>query len=163
MSGSEFSIPDFLRPGASYIPPTSGFFFGQVVQSPSFLSLLPTREAGDRIMRRYFTAVHPIARCLHRPSFEVEYAAFWDDVHHNYEPRASIQALVFAAWFSAVVSLDETVVNRDFGVTKAHLVEHMKIATETALSKANFLRTTKVENMQAFVMYMVGIALAPGT
>ncbi len=152
---ADFSIPDFLRPSASYIPPTSGLFFGQVVQSPSFLSLLPTKEAGDRLMQRYFDTVHPIARCLHRPSFELEYAAFWEDVHHNYEPRASVQALVFAAWFSAVVSMDDAAASRDFSVTKAHLVDHMKIATETALSNANFLRTTRVETMQAFVMYMV--------
>src|SRR3569833_478431 len=154
-SGSDLAIPDFLRPSDSYIPPTSGFFFGQVGQSPSILSLLPAEDAGDRRMQRYFDAVHPIARCIHRPSFEIEYAAFWDDVRHNYEPRPSIQAVVFAAWFSAVVSLDEAVVNRDYGLTKSQLTEHMKIATETALSKANFLRTTKVETMQAFVMYMV--------
>jgi len=149
------TIPDFLRPSASYIPPTSGFFFGQVIQSPSLLSFLPSRDAGDRLMQRYFDAVHPIARCVHRPSLEAEYATFWDDIAGNYEPRASVQAVVFAAWFSAAVSLDDAAAPRDFGFAKANLMEHMKIGTETALSKANFLRTTRVETMQAFVMYMV--------
>jgi hypothetical protein len=149
------AIPDFLKPSASYIPPTSGFFFGQVIQSPSLLSFLPTKDAGDRLMQRYFDAVHPVARCVHRPSFEIEYATFWDDILNNYEPRASVQAVVFAAWLSAAVSLDEATANADFGFTRANLTEHMKIGTETALSKANFLRTTRVETMQAFVMYMV--------
>jgi len=77
-------------------------------------------------------------------------------VNANYEPRASIQAVVFAAWFSAAVSMDEAEAERMCKVQKAKLVENMKIGTEAALSKANFLRTTRMETMQAFVMYMVG-------
>ncbi|KAI3400448.1 hypothetical protein diail_3069 [Diaporthe ilicicola] len=154
-SGPEQSIPDFLRPGASYIPPTSGVFFGQVVQSPCLLTFLPSRPAGDFLLQHYFEAVHPIARCVHRPSFEVQYEGFWEEAAAGYEPRASAQAVVFAAWFSAAVALDEVVINSEFGITKANLVENMKIGTEVALSKANFLRTTRVETLQAFLMYMI--------
>lgn len=154
-AGSDQSLPDYLRPSASYIPPTSGVFFGQVVQSPSLLSFLPTKPAGDRLLEHYFDAVHPIARCVHKPSFEAQYEGFWEEATSGYEPRASVQAVVFAAWFSAVVAMDESVINREFGFTKANLVENMKVGTEVALSKANFLRTTRVDTLQAFVMYMV--------
>ncbi|KAK3694990.1 fungal-specific transcription factor domain-containing protein [Podospora appendiculata] len=159
--GSDFAvsgdaIPDFLRPSSSFILPTSGFFFGQVMNTPEIIQLLPGgRETADRLMRRYFDAVHPIARCVHRPSFEVMYESFWEDTLNYYEPRASIQAMVFAAWFSAAVSLDEDRVLREYNQTKSSLVQWMKIGTEVALSKANFLRTTKVETLQAFVMYML--------
>ncbi|KKY34543.1 putative fungal specific transcription factor domain-containing protein [Diaporthe ampelina] len=91
---------------------------------------------------------------LNRPRISEEYATFWEEASDGYEPRASAQAVVFAAWFSAAVALDETAINREFGLTKANLVENMKIGTEVALSKANFLRTTRVETLQAFVMYM---------
>ncbi|KAK4202303.1 hypothetical protein QBC40DRAFT_294990 [Triangularia verruculosa] len=149
-------LPDFLKPGDSYLPPTSGFFFGQSGISPPLEQLLPcSREWGRRLVNRYFEAVHPIARCVHRPSFEALYQSFWDDTAQNWEPRPSVQAVVFAAWFSAAVSLDEMQAQNDFGNTKSEIVAHMKVATETALSKANFLRTTKVEAVQAFVMYML--------
>ncbi|KAK4043013.1 hypothetical protein C8A01DRAFT_13430 [Parachaetomium inaequale] len=147
-------LPDFLKPGDSYLAPTSGFFFGQFAQSPSFLNLLPPQELGHRLMRRYLEAVHPIARCLHRPSFEGMYTLFWDDVRQNIEPRSSIQAVVFAAWFSAAVSTDDSFF-RDQECSKAQLVMHMKIGTETALSKASFLSTTRFETLQAFVMYLL--------
>ncbi|KAK7741608.1 hypothetical protein SLS63_001165 [Diaporthe eres] len=156
-TGTEQSMPDFLRPGTSYIAPTSGVFFGQVFQSPNLLTFLPAKPAGDRLLQYYFESVHPIARCVHRPSFEAQYASFWEEAADGYEPRASAQAVVFAAWFSAAVALDETEINREFGLTKANLVENMKVGTEVALSKANFLRTTRVETLQAFVMYMRGI------
>lgn len=159
---SEIEIPEFLRPGTSYIPPTSGYFFGQVIESPSLSNFLPSRPTGDKLIMRYFEAVHPIARCVHRPSFEPIYASFWDEVNQGIEPRASVQALVFAAWFSAAVSLRDDndaaqVAGMSAGLcfSRSQLIEKMKVGTEAALSKASFLRTTKVEIMQAFVMYML--------
>jgi hypothetical protein len=111
-------------------------------------------------MRRYLEAVHPIAPCVHRPTFEGLYASFWDDVRQNIEPRASVQAVVFAAWFSAAVSVDDAFC-RSQECNKAQLVLHMKIGTETALSKANFLSTTRFETLQGFVMYLVGLRTCP--
>jgi hypothetical protein len=150
-------IPDFLKPGDSYLAPTSGFFFGQFAESPTLLSLLPPIELGHRLMHRYLEAVHPIARCVHRSSFEGIYTSFWEEVRQGIEPRASVQAVVFAAWFSAAVSVDDSFC-RDQDCNKAQLVLHMKIGTETALSKANFLSTTRFETLQAFVMYLVSYA-----
>ncbi|AEO53530.1 hypothetical protein MYCTH_98955 [Thermothelomyces thermophilus ATCC 42464] len=147
-------LPDFLKPGESYLAPSSGFMFGQFTESPALLELLPPRELGHRLMRRYFEAVHPIARCVHRPSLEAIYASFWNDVGHYIEPRASVQAIVFAAWFNAAVSADDTFC-RDYKCTRAQLVQHMKIATETALSKAGLLSTTRFETLQGFVMYLL--------
>lgn len=150
-------IPDFLKPGDSYLAPTSGFFFGQFTESPTLLSLLPPIELGHRLMHRYLEAVHPIARCVHRSSFEAIYTSFWEEVRQGIEPRTSVQAVVFAAWFSAAVSVDDSFC-RDQDCSKAQLVLHMKIGTETALSKANFLSTTRFETLQAFVMYLVSYA-----
>ncbi|KAK3300410.1 uncharacterized protein B0H64DRAFT_470510 [Chaetomium fimeti] len=147
-------LPDFLKPGDSYLAPTSGFFFGQFAESPTLLSLLPPIELGHRLMRRYLDAVHPIARCVHLTSFEGMYTSFWEEVRQGIEPRTSVQAVVFAAWFSAAVSVDDSFC-RDHDCSKAQLVLHMKIGTETALSKANFLSTTRFETLQAFVMYLL--------
>ena len=75
------------------------------------------------------------------------------------EPAGSVQAIVFAAMLSAVVSMSEDIILRDFGVDKQNLVENFQMATETALARANFLRTTKIETLQGFVMYMVWLQL----
>ena len=157
MSGAvvQDTLPDFLRPGASYIAPTGGFFFGQVLESPSIAAFLPQEADGDRLIHRYFVAVHPIARCVHRASFEALYDTFKEDIRAGFEPRASTQAVVFAALFSAAVSLDEGDAMREFRVSKSDLVTRMKLGTESALSKADFLRTTKIDTLQAFVMFLI--------
>jgi hypothetical protein len=151
-------IPEYLLPGANYIPPPSGIFFTHSSFSgvaPSLETLLPSRGAADRLLQCYFEAVHPIARCVHRPTLEAEYFEFWNHVYHNVEPRASLQAVVFAALFSGAVSTDEATAQALFGRSKQSLWEALKVGVEAALAKANVLRTTKIQTMQAFVMYLV--------
>lgn len=62
---------------------------------------------------------------------------------------------MFAAMFSAAVSLSESQVLQQYAMTKQSLVEMFQTNTEVSLSRANFLRTTKLDTMQAFVMYLV--------
>lgn len=157
---SEAPIPEFLRPGATYIPPSSGFFFGQIGQAPAFIQLLPQRHVADRLLERYWVAAHPITTCVHKPTFEKQYASFWDHVTYNYEPPPPLQSLVFAAWFTAAVGLEDDVAMQHYGYTKQQLVDLMKIGTESALAKANFLRTTRVDTMQAFIMYLIPLCRA---
>ncbi|KAI0432934.1 hypothetical protein F5Y09DRAFT_352684 [Xylaria sp. FL1042] len=158
---SDASLPDFLKPTNQHIVPTSGFFFGQVGEPPNILQFLPYRHVADRLMARYFRAVHPIAPCSHRPSMEAVYATFWEEINAGFEPRPSTQAIVFATMFSGIISMDDDVVFHDLGgYPKANWVASLKMGTETALSKANFLRTTRVETMQAFIIYMIPLCRA---
>jgi hypothetical protein len=145
----------YLMPGPAYIAPASGFFFGQADNGSSLIDYLPSRLAADRLIKQYFTAVHSVAQLLHYPSFEKEYENFWEEISLGIEPPASVQAIVFAAMFSGVVSMSEIILLRDFGVPKDRLIDNFKLGTETALSRSHFLRTTKIETLQAFVMYLV--------
>jgi hypothetical protein len=42
---------------------------------------------------------------------------------------------------------------------KRTMVDNFREGTEKALAKANFLRTTKLETLQAFVMYLVSLQI----
>ncbi|KAI1333354.1 hypothetical protein F5Y16DRAFT_407219 [Xylariaceae sp. FL0255] len=160
-SMSDGSLPDFLKPSDEYIVPSSGFFFGQIGEPPDILQFMPYRAAADRLMVQYFRAVHPIAPCSHRPSLERMYALFWEEVTAGYEPRPSTQAIIFAAMFSGIISMNEAVAFHELGgYQKSNWVQSLKMGTESALGKANFLRTTSIETMQAFVMYMLCLCRA---
>jgi hypothetical protein len=149
---------EWLKPGPAYIMPSSGFFFGSSGPGASLIDFLPSRLAADRLIQQYFECVHPICQLVHRPTFEKEYDTFWDEVSLGIEPPSSVQTIVFAAMFSGVVSMEEPIIIRDFGVAKASLIDNFKLGTETALARANFLRTTKIEVLQSFVMYLVSIS-----
>ncbi|KAG9238783.1 hypothetical protein BJ875DRAFT_3446 [Amylocarpus encephaloides] len=151
---------DWLKPGPSYITPSSGFFFGSQGQQASLVDFLPSRLAADRLIKQYFACVHPIAQTVHRPTFEKEYDTFWDEVSLGIEPPNSVQAVIFAAMFSGAVSMEESSIMRDFGVSKESLISNFKLGTETSLARANFLRTTKIETLQGFVMYLIPLCRA---
>ncbi|KAH7364501.1 hypothetical protein BKA65DRAFT_139629 [Rhexocercosporidium sp. MPI-PUGE-AT-0058] len=160
VSPPQMSIPlppasEWLKAGPQYILPTSGFFFGGSGSQASLIDFLPSRMASNRLIKQYFSCVHPICHIVHRPTFEKEWDTFWDEVTLGIEPPNSVQTIVFAAMFSGVVSMDDSDILREFGVSKASLVDNFKLGTETALARANFLRTTKIETLQAFVMYLI--------
>ncbi|KAL8797840.1 MAG: hypothetical protein Q9195_000192 [Heterodermia aff. obscurata] len=108
-----------------------------------------------KMAEEYWQAVHPIARAVHRHSFQRRYDIFWNDVSMGVEPPNSLQAVVFAAMFSGIVSMHEDAILMGFGVSKKDLVENFQMGTETALGRANFIRTAKLETLQAFIMYMI--------
>lgn len=149
------SYAKFLSPGPTYIAPSSSFFFSSGQNFASLIDFLPSKLIADRLLNQYWLAVHPLCRIVHRPSFLRRYNAFWADVEAGVEPPGSVQAVVFAALFSGVVSMSDKAVLMQFGTTKKDLVDNFQMGTETALGCANVIRTTKVETLQALVMYMV--------
>jgi hypothetical protein len=117
----------------------------------------PARVVVDKLLAHYWVAVHIIARTVHRPSFERQYQNFWIRVNMGMEPRSSFQAVLFAALLGSVVSMTNDMVRAEFGVEKQTMVNSFREGAEAALARANFLRTTKLETLQAFVMYLVSL------
>jgi len=156
------SLPstDMLELTFRSIAPASSFFFPGTNMNTSLIDYLPTKHAADQLIAQYFAAVHIMCRAVHRQTFEAQYALFWGQIASGTEPARSIQAIVFAAMFSGAVSMDETVIMRTFDTSKPALIDSLRSGTEMALAKANFLRTTRVDVMQAFVMYLIPLVRA---
>lgn len=148
---------DWMMPSADYVAPSSSFFFAPGAERATLANYLPAKVLVNKLMAQYWQAVHVVARTVHRPSFERHYEKFWKDVASGIEPRNSFQAVVFAALLSSVVSMSHERVLTEFGVNKQGLVDNFREATEAALSRAHLLRTTKLETLQAFVMYLVSL------
>ena len=153
-------IPDFLRPSRDYIAPSSSALFGHLTAVPIVQKLLPSSWICDFLKNTYFTNVHPIASCLHKPTFEQQFREFLVLVDSGRQPRRPRQALVFAVLFSGVVAADEDTIATQFNIRKVDLVALVKYGVEASLGRANLLRTTSVEAMQAFVIYLVGLNLS---
>ncbi|EME40354.1 hypothetical protein DOTSEDRAFT_74979 [Dothistroma septosporum NZE10] len=149
------SPKSYIGPGPDYIAPASSFFFPGTNMSASLIDYLPSRNAADQLINQYWTAVHYMCRAVHRPTFEAQYTLFWGQITTGCEPVASVQAIIFSAMFSAAVSMTTEQIMQRFGTTKSALVDNLRSGAETALAKANFLRTTRVDTMQAFVMYLI--------
>ncbi len=100
--------------------------------------------------------VHPVARIVYRPSFQERYDVFWDNAPRRVKDTPeSTQALVYAALFAGVVSMDAETVREELGGERERWVKTLEKATVISLSRAHVIRTEKPETMQAFVMYLV--------
>lgn len=143
-----------MLPGPTFIAPSSVLMFSGTA-GHSLADFIPTQQASDHLLERYWIVVHPIAKVLHRPSFEVRYRLFWDEVSKGIEPVGSLQAVVFAVLFSAVVSMSDEDALKSFAIARKTLELQFQQSTEAALTRANYLGTTKLETMQASVIYMI--------
>lgn len=78
------------------------------------------------------------------------------------QPSNSFIATMMAAMLSAIISMSDEQTVQFAGNTRTHtqLVEHFRKGTEFALARANFIRTTKLETLQAFVMYLIPLCRA---
>lgn len=153
-ANSEDGSQSWLEPSADYLAPGLG---PSVPSSDdvTLLSFLPSKDFSDKLLERYWIAVHPIARCVHRPSFEKQYQQFWQEVSRGFEPQSSLQAQVFAMMFSASVSLLDEQAQETFRCARTDMIRTFRVGCEYALAKSNVIRTTKTSTLQAFIMYLV--------
>jgi hypothetical protein len=143
-----------------YTAPSSSFFFAAEPPKSSLMLYLPSKNVAESLLDQYWTAVYPVCRLVHRPSFERQWVIFWHQVHTGVEPVTSLQASVMACLFSATISMTDHAVSRQFGVTRSELLKSFQQGTEYALYRANFLRTTKFQTLQALVIYLVSNNIA---
>ncbi|KAI9666661.1 MAG: hypothetical protein M1821_004597 [Bathelium mastoideum] len=155
-----FQGSSYVGPSPEYIAPSSSFFFAPEPSKSSLIDFLPSKAAADKLLRHYWLAAHTIARVVHKQSFENQYERFWENVSMGVEPPNSLQAIVMTMLFTSVVSMTDDQVVQEFGCQKSSLVETFRLGSEMALAKSNFLRTTKLETIQAFVMYLIPLCRA---
>ncbi|RDW83610.1 Zn(II)2Cys6 transcription factor [Aspergillus mulundensis] len=143
------------------LTPSEAFLFGHTTTSKVLTEYLPSRTLSDRLLERYWCAVHPIARVVHRPSFLERYEALYEYLEQGSPPPPSLIAIVCAVLFSAAVSMSDAdaVEIGMSGNSKQNLLAQFKVGTEAALGRAHLIRTSSLETLQAFVAYLLPLCL----
>lgn len=146
--------PKVLDPDPDFIAPS---LFSHTLQvNQDIHKFLCSLNLADRIMENYWECVHPVACIVHRPSFQERYDVFWHNVSRGVKDTPeSTQALVYAALFAGVVSMDAETVREELGGEREEWVDTLEKATAFSLSRAHVIRTEKPETIQAFVMYLI--------
>jgi len=140
-------------PGAEYLDPSINIFSVNNVSCTR--DLLPDFQLAKRFLDVYWERAHPIARIVHKPSFEARWDLFWTTLQAGEQPPWSLQALVSTILFTGVVTLTQREFYERFRQEKHSWVTRLQASTAGALNQAQALRSTKVETLQAFVAYLV--------
>ena len=139
--------------------PVSGFLFFASADT-SLNELRVSNDDADQLVVQYLRNVDPVARVVHKPSFRRVYNEFrrqrgFDNPSSVDDFANSKKAMVFAALFSGAVSMDEEALIDKLSCHKASLVFQLQLATEISLGRAHLSQTSRLQTIQAYVMYLV--------
>lgn len=116
---------------------------------------LPTRIEAEALFQRYLEAVSPLAHVLHIPSFKRLFERFWMNIEMGNPNQNSCTALILAVCMAAAASVSPLQAKSQFGITKEDLFLRLQKATERALLRANWAKTSNIRTLQALTIYLV--------
>ena len=152
----ERSEPTTTPPGMA----SRGFNFvlcgpDSFMMSPNALEI-PSKPMIEVLYSLYFENVDPLFKILHAPSmadFMLKGNAYLD--HKPADP--AVDALSFAIYYAGLSTLDARKCKQQFGEDKAELLNKFRFAFEVHLAKADFVNSTQIAVLQAFVIFLVRV------
>ncbi|KAJ6114970.1 hypothetical protein N7486_000748 [Penicillium sp. IBT 16267x] len=134
------------------------------ISEPMMLMGLATRESLTelhpnplhifKLWQTFLENVNPLIKIVHTPTLQPQILEATGDL-----PRIEkeLEALMFAIYCIALVSLQADEVERSFGESRKKLLSSCRRGAQLALSKASFLRTSNLMVLQAFVLYLLSM------
>ncbi|ROV94335.1 hypothetical protein VMCG_08658 [Cytospora schulzeri] len=115
-------------------------------------SLHPLPSQIPYMWQVYQENVDPIVKILHIPTT----TKLINQTRKNLDSLTpENEALMFAIYFAAITSMDEDDVKQNFGVERPKLISQYRFALEQALAKAEFLVSSELVVLQAFILFLV--------
>ena len=147
----EMSSPDQSFPGGSS-QSHQGFIFGYSSMMNTLRTLHPSPSQLFGLMLIFEENVDPIVRILHRPtmrSIVMKASSNTDNLSKSEE------VLLFSLYYGAVCSLTPAQCEKQLGEDKEQLSNRFRFAVEQALARANFLNSSTLMVLQAFVLFLI--------
>lgn len=158
--------PDDTPPFYDAEPPTLGSLgpnaaiLGYRSIARSLRDLHPPLELSMRLFQIFTDNVLPVARIFHTPTLM---HLFWTSVMSLDSLDRETEALLFAIYYSAVISIDSLQCADMVGTPRSVALERYKFAVEQALARANLLNTHSSLLLQAAVLYLTALRSHDGT
>ncbi|KAI1110835.1 fungal-specific transcription factor domain-containing protein [Nemania sp. NC0429] len=126
----------------------------------SLRDLHPPLELSMRLFQIFTDNVLPVVRIFHMPTLMPQ---FWSAAMSLDSLDRDTEALLFAIYYSAVISIDSLQCADMVGAPRPVAVERYKFAAEQALARANLLSTHSSLLLQAAVLYLSALRSDDGT
>ncbi|UZP35096.1 hypothetical protein NXS19_002912 [Fusarium pseudograminearum] len=124
-------------------------------QRPTSTSVeYPSAVHSFQLWQVFISNVHPLTKILHGPTVQKDILETFSEPTSTPGPT---EALIFAIYLVSVVSLTDTECRSRFGEPRKDLLARYCHATEVALSKADFLRSTDLRVLQAFTLHLLSL------
>lgn len=129
---------------------SQGFILGQIGMATNLKALSPPSNQSILLWGIYKDNVDPLVKVVHCPTVQRE---LFDTAYSSSRSSRARDALKFAIYFAAVVSLDHVRCGSLFGCSKEALVGRFRHGAQQALAQAGFLNSSSLVVLQAFVIF----------
>lgn len=130
------------------------FVLGATPSSIGVHDLHPLPEQVFTLWQIFLDNVNPLSKIVHVPSLQpaiIEASSHLDKLPRNFE------ALLFAIYSTAVLSLEPDECDSMLGEPRVVLLKRYRTGTKRALARAKFLGTSDLMVLQAFVIHLLGM------
>ncbi|KAI5456769.1 fungal-specific transcription factor domain-containing protein [Mariannaea sp. PMI_226] len=114
----------------------------------------PSAVQSFQLWQVFTSNVHPLTKLLHGPSVQKDILQSLSEPSSNVGPT---EALIFSIYLVAVVSLTEEECQTLLNQSREMQLARFCHATEVALSRVDFLRSTDLKVLQAFTLYLLSL------
>ncbi|KAI0203723.1 fungal-specific transcription factor domain-containing protein [Astrocystis sublimbata] len=150
---------DTETPNPSSIGPNAALL-GYRSLAHSLRDFHPSLESCMKLFQLFNDNVSPVVRIFHAPTL---IRLFWGAAFSPDSIGKQTEALLFAIYYSAVISIDPDQCANSLGESRLVLLERYKFAVEQALARANLLSTHNTLLLQAAVLYVSVLRSDDGT
>lgn len=129
-----------------------GFPFIVGARSAPITHLHPSPIQIFQLWQVYISNINPLLRLTHVPTAQgrvIEASA------HLERTPSSLEALMFAVYLMALISVDEVEVQAMFGEPRMQVLSKFHLAAQQALINAGLMRTNDITVLQAYILYLV--------
>lgn len=142
-------LPDLFL----FKPPVGhqSFLFGYSSSDVDLKPLHPLPSQIPFFWDSYVENVDPLTKIFHVPTMAIcirEATKGWNSLH------PSMEVAMFSIYYAVISCLSQEEVMENFNTDKRELLAKYRFGVEQALTKANFLVTTNIVTIQAFVLFI---------
>jgi hypothetical protein len=106
----------------------------------------------QKMWQVYLDRIDAAAKLMHLPTF---WSQLTTAIREPHDTSKSLEAIIFAFYLVVCRSLEEDECLSLLGEQKSTILPRYKLAAHQALIKANFLNTSSLMTLQAFLLYFV--------
>lgn len=132
----------------------SSLLFGRLMVRNSLTSIHPAPVLIFRLWQIFLSNVNPVTKVIHAPTVQELLLQAMGDLD---KISASTEALMFAIYHCAIVSMDDQSCQDIFNESRVVALAKYSTATQQALVNAKLLRTSNLVVLQALILYLVSI------
>lgn len=129
-----------------------GFIFGYPSSAIDLEKLRPSTGQIFPLWESFQDNVDPMLKMLHRPTARNMFIQAASDYS---QVSKATEALLFACYFAAVVSIDREICRSLLEDDKDALIRRFRVGTERAIARAGFLTSNNLTTLQAFTLYVM--------